>query len=77
MAFAAMPDGSAASSERIFIATGRDIPSRGGCFDYPQGTTRPRRDCNDLAERAHEELEISRAVLDHDLQRSLLTEAEP
>jgi phosphoglycerol transferase MdoB-like AlkP superfamily enzyme len=69
--FAAMPDGSAATSDRIFVATGRDIRRTGSCFDFPAGAARPRKDCKDLRERARDELEISRAVLDHDLYRDL------
>jgi phosphoglycerol transferase MdoB-like AlkP superfamily enzyme len=69
--FAAYPDGSAYAHDRMFVATGRGIPREGGCFEFPVGDSRPRHECAALAERAAEELAISRAVVDHDLHRAL------
>jgi len=69
--FAAYPDGSAYTSDRMYVATGRGIPRTGGCFEFPTGGSRPLEDCAELAERAAVELEISRAVVDHDLHRAL------
>ncbi|HLT37433.1 MAG TPA: sulfatase-like hydrolase/transferase [Enhygromyxa sp.] len=69
--FAAYPDGSAYDRERMFVATGQGIPLKGGCFEFPEGDSRPRSECAALAERAAEELSISRAVVDHDLHREL------
>ncbi|MFO7566491.1 MAG: sulfatase-like hydrolase/transferase [Enhygromyxa sp.] len=69
--FAAYPDGSAYALERMFVATGTGIPREGGCFEFPEGGSRPRSECAELATRAAEELSISRAVVDHDLHRQL------
>jgi hypothetical protein len=66
-----MPDGSAVTSDRIFVATGQHIGQSGACFDFPRGTGRRRKDCKRISERAQKELEISRAVLDHDLYQEL------
>ena len=65
--FAAYPDGSAYGLDRMYVATGRGIPREGGCFEFPAGDSRPLHECAALAERAAEELSISRAVVDHDL----------
>lgn len=69
--FAAYPDGSAYARDRMFVATGQGIPREGGCFEFPEGGSRPLDECAGLAERAAEELAISRAVVDHDLHRAL------
>lgn len=68
---AAYPDGSAFGDDRMFVATGRDIPNRGGCFDLPSGASRAFADCKDIRQFARSELAFSRRVLDHDLQRHL------
>ncbi len=61
----ALPDGSAITGDRMWIARGRDtLP--GGCFDRA-GHGRSAEDCAELAARIAEELWASRAVLDHDL----------
>ncbi|PRQ08820.1 sulfatase-like hydrolase/transferase [Enhygromyxa salina] len=70
--FAAYPDGSAfgpvsIDGGRMFVAVGHGIPREGGCFEFPDGGSRPLSECEALAERAREELSISRAVVDHDL----------
>lgn len=69
--FAAYPDGSAYGLDRMYVATGTGIPRKGGCFEFPEGDSRPRSECAELARRAAEELAISRAVVDHDLHRAL------
>lgn len=69
--FAAYPDGSAYGRDRMFVATGRGIPREGGCFEFPAGDSRALHECAELAERAAEQLAISRAVVDHDLHREL------
>jgi phosphoglycerol transferase MdoB-like AlkP superfamily enzyme len=69
--FVALPDGSAVSGDRMFVARGRDIGRDGACFDHPRGGARPLRDCRDLADRAALELRVSRRILDHDLFREL------
>ncbi len=69
--FAAYPDGSAYARDRMFVASGRGIPREGGCFEFPEGDSRPLDECAGLAERAAEELAVSRAVVDHDLHREL------
>ncbi|PRQ04135.1 Lipoteichoic acid synthase 1 [Enhygromyxa salina] len=75
--FAAYPDGSAFGpvSEgqvgRMYVAGGEGIPREGGCFEFPDGGSRPRSECDALAEAAAEQLSISRAVVDHDLHREL------
>ena len=63
--------GSAPAPLRMFVASGRDIPREGGCFEFPAGASLPVAACSELAERAREELTISRTVLDHDLHRTL------
>jgi phosphoglycerol transferase MdoB-like AlkP superfamily enzyme len=68
--FAAYPDGSAFADDRYFVSRATDLPDDGACFDA-RGTSRPRRDCDALAERSREHLEHSRAVLDFDLHRAL------
>jgi phosphoglycerol transferase MdoB-like AlkP superfamily enzyme len=74
--FAAYPDGSAFGAVsieggRMFVAAGRGIPREGGCFEFPDGGSRPLGECEELARRAAEELSISRAVVDHDLHVGL------
>jgi phosphoglycerol transferase MdoB-like AlkP superfamily enzyme len=80
--FAAYPDGSAygpiieaetqvEGANRMYVAEGRGIPREGGCFEFPAGGSRPLPECEALAERAAQELEVSRAVVDHDLHREL------
>jgi phosphoglycerol transferase MdoB-like AlkP superfamily enzyme len=69
--FAAYPDGSAYARDRMFVASGRGIPREGGCSEFPLGDSRPRQECATMAERAAEELAISRSVVDHDLHRAL------
>ena len=66
-----LPDGSAVTEDRMWIARGRDSISGGGCFDR-RGRARARADCDGLARQAADELWASRAVLDHDLYRSVL-----
>lgn len=66
-----LPDGSVVTVERLFVASGRDVPREGSCFDLPSGTTRPRADCDDLVAHAKAELDASRAVVEHDLHRHL------
>jgi phosphoglycerol transferase MdoB-like AlkP superfamily enzyme len=65
--WAALPDGSAVTDDRVFIADGEDIPAGGACFDHPRGSLRPRDDCREIEARASEELAASRALLNHDL----------
>ncbi len=69
--FAAYPDGTAYGRDRMFVASGRGIPREGGCFEFPDGDSRPLPECAALAERAAAELAISRAVVDYDLHRAL------
>ncbi|KIG13662.1 Phosphoglycerol transferase [Enhygromyxa salina] len=74
--FAAYPDGSAfgpitIDGGRMFVAAGHGIPREGGCFEFPEGGSRPLGECEALAERAREELATSRAVVDHDLHVEL------
>ncbi|MEE9386799.1 MAG: sulfatase-like hydrolase/transferase [Nannocystaceae bacterium] len=68
---AAHPDGSAFTTDRMYISRGRDIPHTGGCFTFPAGTTRAAGDCTELRRKARLELRHSRTVLDNDLQRWL------
>jgi phosphoglycerol transferase MdoB-like AlkP superfamily enzyme len=70
-AIVALPDGSAIASDRMWIARGRDSISGGGCYDRT-GRARDRADCDELARRAAQELWAARAVLDHDLHRTVL-----
>jgi phosphoglycerol transferase MdoB-like AlkP superfamily enzyme len=75
-AFAAYPDGSAfgpvsIDRGRMFVAAGQGIPREGGCFEFPEGGSRPSSECEALAERARDQLSISRAVVDHDLHTQL------
>ena len=69
--FAAYPDGSAYAPDRVFVRRGRDIARGGACFFFPSGKPRPRADCDEIAKRAREELGLSRAVADTDMQREL------
>jgi len=69
--FAAYPNGGAYAPDRVWVRRGRDIPRGGACFFYPSGKPRPKEDCKKIAARAREELGVSRAVADTDLQRSL------
>jgi len=69
-----LPDGSVVTADRLFVASGRDVPREGSCFDLPSGTTRPRGDCDALVEHAKTELDASRAVVEHDLHRRLRPE---
>ena len=73
--FAAYPDGSAYSRERMYVATGKGIPREGGCFEFPDGGSRPLAECAGLRDRAAEELEVSRRVVDFDLHRVLGTDS--
>ncbi|MBL4684302.1 MAG: sulfatase-like hydrolase/transferase [Nannocystaceae bacterium] len=66
-----LPDGSSVGVDRIFVGSGRDIAREGACFDLPSGTTRPLEDCAALSAAARDELSWSRAVVEHDLHRSL------
>jgi phosphoglycerol transferase MdoB-like AlkP superfamily enzyme len=64
--FAAMPDGGAVDAEHLLVRRGMTDPA-GRCFAYPQGTPLPRPECDALDARAAAQLEVARAVLDHDL----------
>lgn len=66
-----LPDGSSVGVDRIFVGSGRDIAREGACFDLPSGMTRPLKDCAALSAAARDELSWSRAVVEHDLHRSL------
>jgi phosphoglycerol transferase MdoB-like AlkP superfamily enzyme len=65
--FAVCNDGTAVSGSRIFVATGRGVPSEGACFGFPGGGPRPLGECGELARRGREELSASRFVVIHDL----------
>ena len=67
----AYPEGSAFTDDRMFVATGFDIPRHGGCFHLPSGKSRALTDCRAIRQFAKTELQFSRLVLDHDLQRHL------
>jgi phosphoglycerol transferase MdoB-like AlkP superfamily enzyme len=72
--FAAYPDGSGYSRDRVYVATGKGIPAGGGCFEFPQGDSRPLAECEGLGARAMDELGISRMVVDFDLHRLFVGE---
>jgi phosphoglycerol transferase MdoB-like AlkP superfamily enzyme len=67
--FAALPDGGAVGEDRLFAPD--ELGDGGACYDRPRGSPRPLADCAELVQRARRELAASRAVLDHDLFRSL------
>ena len=69
--FAAYPNGGAYLPDRVFVRRGRDVPRGGACFFFPSGRPRPKEDCDALRKRAREELGLSRAVTDTDMQREL------
>jgi phosphoglycerol transferase MdoB-like AlkP superfamily enzyme len=69
--FSAYPNGGAYAPDRVWVRRGRDIPRGGACFFFPSGKPRPREDCKEIADRSKEELGLSRAVADTDMQRSL------
>jgi phosphoglycerol transferase MdoB-like AlkP superfamily enzyme len=64
-------DGSAVAADRIFVATGRNIPVQGACYAFPEGQPRPLADCHEIAGEAAEELFASRFVVLHDLAADL------
>jgi phosphoglycerol transferase MdoB-like AlkP superfamily enzyme len=70
-------DGTVAGGERIFVASGRGIPSGGACFGFPDGGARPLGECGELARRAREELSVSRFVVIHDLALEIAGRASP
>ncbi len=67
----ALPDGSAIDDEHLWLARGRDGASGDGCVERSTGRGRELAECEALAAAAARELEVSRAVLDHDLFRSI------
>ena len=71
------PSGSAYLPDRVFVRRGRDIPRGGACFFFPSGKPRPMVDCKALKTRAKEELDLSRAVTDTDMQRELAGVTSP
>jgi arylsulfatase A-like enzyme len=75
--FAVCNDGTTASASRIFVATGRDVPSEGACFGFPEGGAQPLAECGELARRGREELSASRFVVIHDLASEFAGRASP
>src|SRR5690606_453215 len=67
----AFPSGAAYLEDRVWVPSGRGIPARGACFHLPSGRHRPLEDCAALRDAARIELEMSRRVVDADLQRRL------
>ncbi len=65
--YAALPNGGVVGPDRMLVRRGIDTPAEGACIDPLEGSSRPREDCDDLAERAASQLRLSRRVLDHDL----------
>ncbi len=71
--FAAFSDGSAIGDGHAFAAAGRGLGLGGACFEHPSWRPVPLIDCKPLIERAQTTLTMSRAVVDHDLARQLVT----
>ena len=67
----AYPSGAAYVEDRVWVPSGRGIPLRGACFHLPSGRHREVEDCAALRDDARLELEMSRRVVDADLQRRL------
>ncbi|MCA9711108.1 MAG: hypothetical protein KDK70_35025, partial [Myxococcales bacterium] len=68
--FAALANGSAVDDALIYVAEGPGIGHDGGCFLHPEGRSVPLARCEALRERAQQELDAARRVLEHDLQRA-------
>lgn len=66
-----LPDGSAIDDARLWLARGRGGAAGDACVERTSGRGRPPVECEALAAAAQRELEVSRAVLDHDLHRSI------
>ena len=67
---AAYPDGSACSTEHLYVAGGRGIPAKGACFTAA-GEPVALEACDALQEAARAHLSASRGVVDFDLARTL------
>ena len=65
--FAAMPTGDAVDADRMLVRRGSATPTEGACIEPLEPGGKPRSDCDALEARAHEQLELARRVLDHDL----------
>lgn len=65
--FAALPDGSAVASDRMFVARGVGVPREGLCFGYPSRVPRPLGDCDSLRAQAREQVDVARTILDYNL----------
>ncbi len=75
--FAVCNDGTAAGGDRIFVASGRSVPTQGACFGFPTGGARPLEECRELAQRGREELATSRFVVIHDLAAEVAGSGPP
>lgn len=66
--FAPLSDGGAVTDERLLSARGRGISNEGACFTR-DGERQPRVDCDAQSERAGQQLDLARLLLQHDLHR--------
>lgn len=67
--FAALPTGGAVDGERMLVRRGGATPTKGACIDPSEPGGAPRAACDALEQRALEQLDLARRVLDHDLYR--------
>lgn len=67
--FAAFPTGGAVAADHMLVRRGGSTPTKGACIDPRQPGGRTRAECDALEQRALEQLDLARRVLDHDLYR--------
>lgn len=71
--FAVFSDGSAIGDGHAFTTAGRGVGQDGACFEHPSWRPAPLSECQSLIDRAQTTLSMSRAVVDHDLARPLVS----
>lgn len=67
--FAALPTGGAVAAEHMLVRRGGSTPTKGACIDPREPGGHARAECDALEQRALEQLDLARRVLDHDLYR--------
>ena len=68
--FVALPTGGAVAPGHMLVRRGVATPTGGACIDPEQPGGHPRDACDGLEQRALDQLELARRVLDHDLYQA-------
>jgi len=69
--YAARPDGSALTRERVFVARDIHLPKDGSCYSLPDLKRAGMTECRTIARAAASELEMSHRATDLDMQEQL------